>query len=193
MSVVSRRAIPNERLKPTTQKLYAANGTEIALLGELELTLMLADYEVTAAVVISEEVNGHRLAWPQPLPVVVHSESHKNRRKDCDTDQSTSSEHAEKDLRRRRHGRFSRSRNQRTCDHGLVVAPLDVGRLGRGTTVSRNRDIGRKDSDEGRMTSFCRPRDERREERFIPSSRGVHRRSRAGYNGGKRGSGLETA
>ena len=33
-SVVSRRVIPNELLKPTTQKLYAANGTEIALLGK---------------------------------------------------------------------------------------------------------------------------------------------------------------
>ena len=56
-SVVSRRVIPNERLKPTTQKLYAANETEIALLGEVELALMLADYEVTAAVVVSEEVD----------------------------------------------------------------------------------------------------------------------------------------
>ena len=56
-SVVSRRVIPNERLNPTTQKLYAANGTEIALLGEVELTLMLADYEVTAAVVVCEEVD----------------------------------------------------------------------------------------------------------------------------------------
>ena len=31
-SVISRRVIPNERLKLTTQKLYAANGTEMALL-----------------------------------------------------------------------------------------------------------------------------------------------------------------
>ena len=50
-SVVSRRVIPNELLKPTTQKLYAVNGTEIALLGEeVELTLKLTDFEVTAAV-----------------------------------------------------------------------------------------------------------------------------------------------
>ena len=72
-SVVSRRVIPNERLILTTQKLYAANGTEIALLGEVELTLMLADYEVTAAVVVSEEVDDlilgidwlgrHRCRW----------------------------------------------------------------------------------------------------------------------------------
>ena len=56
-SVVSRRVIPNELLKPTTQKLYAANGTAIALLGEVKLTLMFADYEVTAAVVVFEEVD----------------------------------------------------------------------------------------------------------------------------------------
>ena len=42
-SVVSRKVIPNELLKPTTQKLYGANGTEIALLGEVELTLKLDD------------------------------------------------------------------------------------------------------------------------------------------------------
>ena len=41
-SVVSRRVMPNELLKPTTQKLFAANGTEIALLGKVELTLMMA-------------------------------------------------------------------------------------------------------------------------------------------------------
>ena len=57
MSVVSRRVILNETLKPTAQKLYAANGTEIALLGEVELTLLLANYEVTAAVVVPEEVD----------------------------------------------------------------------------------------------------------------------------------------
>ena len=32
-SVVSRRVILNEQLNPTTQIFYAANGTEIALLG----------------------------------------------------------------------------------------------------------------------------------------------------------------
>ena len=57
MQHVSRRVIPNERLKPTTQKLYASNGMEIAMLGEVKLTLMLADYEVTAAMVVSEEVD----------------------------------------------------------------------------------------------------------------------------------------
>ena len=54
-------------------KLYAANSTEIALLGGVELTLMLADNEVTAAVVVSEEVDDlilgidwldrHRCRW----------------------------------------------------------------------------------------------------------------------------------
>ena len=41
-SVISRSVIPNELLKPTTQKLFAANGTQMALLGEVELTLGLA-------------------------------------------------------------------------------------------------------------------------------------------------------
>ena len=73
-SVVSRSVKPNKRLKPTTQKLYDANGTEIVLLGEVKLTLMLADYEVTAAVVVSKEVDHlilgidwlarHRSRWP---------------------------------------------------------------------------------------------------------------------------------
>ena len=74
-SVVSRRVIPNELLKPTTQKLYSTNGTERALLGEVELTLKLADFEVTAAGVISEEVAG-----PPPLSLVVCSKSHRDRR-----------------------------------------------------------------------------------------------------------------
>ena len=56
-SVVSRGVIPNELLKPTTLKLFAANGTMIALLGEVELTLMMAGYEVTAAVMVFEEVD----------------------------------------------------------------------------------------------------------------------------------------
>ena len=72
-SVVSRKVTPNALLKPTTQKLYTANGTEIALLGEVELTLKLADFEVTSAVVVSEEVHDlslgidwlgrHRCRW----------------------------------------------------------------------------------------------------------------------------------
>ena len=56
-SVVSRRVIPNEHLKPSTQKLFAANGMEIALLGEVELTLALTGYEVIDAVMVSEDVD----------------------------------------------------------------------------------------------------------------------------------------
>ena len=56
-SVISRRVVPNEPLKPTTQKLFAANGTEIALLGDAELTMTLAGHEVTAAVVVSEKAD----------------------------------------------------------------------------------------------------------------------------------------
>ena len=72
-SVVSRRVIPDLQLKQTTQKLYAANGTEIALLGEVELTLSMTGQELTAAVVVSEEVDDlilgidwlgrHRCRW----------------------------------------------------------------------------------------------------------------------------------
>ena len=82
-SVVSHRVIPNELLKPTIQKLFAANGTEIAMLGEVELTLMLAEYAVTAAVVVSEAVDDlilgidwlgrHRCPWS------LRAESHRNR------------------------------------------------------------------------------------------------------------------
>ena len=72
-SVISRRVISNESLKPTTQKLFAANGTEIALLGEAELTMTMSGHEVTATVVVSEEVDdlilgidwlgSHRCRW----------------------------------------------------------------------------------------------------------------------------------
>ena len=48
-SVVSRRVVPDVHLKPTTQKLHVANGTEIALLGEVELTLTMSGHKVTAA------------------------------------------------------------------------------------------------------------------------------------------------
>ena len=41
-SVVNRRVIPDLQLKQTTHKLYASNGTEIALLGEVELTLSMS-------------------------------------------------------------------------------------------------------------------------------------------------------
>ena len=56
-SVVRRRVIPDLQLKQTTQKLYAANGTKIALHGEVELTLSMSGQEVTAAVVVFEEVD----------------------------------------------------------------------------------------------------------------------------------------
>ena len=72
-SVVSRWVITVQQLKQTTQKLYAANGTEIALLGEVEFTLSMSGQEVTAAVVVSEEVDDlilgidwlgrHRCRW----------------------------------------------------------------------------------------------------------------------------------
>ena len=71
--VVSRRVIPDLQLKQTTQKLYAVNETEIALRGEVELTLSMSWQEVTAAVIDSEEVGDlnlgidwlgrHRCRW----------------------------------------------------------------------------------------------------------------------------------
>ena len=51
-SVVSCRVVPDVKLKPTLPKLYAVNGTEIALLGEVKLTLTMSGHEVTAAVVV---------------------------------------------------------------------------------------------------------------------------------------------
>ena len=57
MSVVIRRVISDLQLEQTTQKLYAANGTEISLLGEVELTLSKSGQEVTAAVVVFKEVD----------------------------------------------------------------------------------------------------------------------------------------
>ena len=72
-SVVSQRVIPDLHLQPSTQKLYAANGTEIALLGKAELTVTMSKHEVIAAVVVSEEVEDlildidwlgrHRCRW----------------------------------------------------------------------------------------------------------------------------------
>ena len=38
-------------------EIVSANGTEIALLGEVELTLTMSEHEVTAAVVVSEKVD----------------------------------------------------------------------------------------------------------------------------------------
>ena len=43
---------------------------------------------------------------------------------------------------------FGRAYNQRAGDHGLLVAPPDDRRLGRGATIFGNRRIGRKDFDE---------------------------------------------
>ena len=67
------RVIPDLKLKPTTQKLYAANGMGIALLGEVELTMTMSGHTVTDAVVVSEEVDDlilgidwlgrHRCRW----------------------------------------------------------------------------------------------------------------------------------
>ena len=72
-SVISRSVIPKEVLKSTTKNLCASNGTEIDLVGEVELTLKLAEQKVTATVVVSDEVNDlmlgidclnrHRCRW----------------------------------------------------------------------------------------------------------------------------------
>ena len=72
-SVVSRKVVQDVKLKPKTHKLYAVNGTEMALLGEVELTLTLSGHEVTAVVVVSVAVDDlilgldwlgrHRCRW----------------------------------------------------------------------------------------------------------------------------------
>ena len=46
-----------ESYRTNGSEIIRCNGTEIALLGEVELTLMLANYEVTATIVVSEEVD----------------------------------------------------------------------------------------------------------------------------------------
>ena len=150
MSVVSRRVKPNEPLKPTTQKLFAANGTEIALLGEVELTLQLADFEVTAAVVVSEEEDDlilgidwrgrHRCRWSFAQNLVeidgrVVGLFHRPR---------------QSELRRI----YAVDNTVIPAGHAInvpvsIVALPDVRRLGCGTAVSGNRDIDRKDADEG--------------------------------------------
>ena len=135
-SVVSRRVIPNETLKPTAQKLYAANETEIALIGEVELTLLLTDYEVTEAVVVSDEVDDlilgiawlerHRCRWSfaQNLIEIDGKVARLiSRPRQC----------AEKNLCRREYRSSSRPCHQRARDIGFIVAPPDVRRLGRGT------------------------------------------------------------
>ena len=53
-SVIGRRMIPDLDLQPTTQRLYAANGTEIPLLGQVKISFRLQGLPVEAQVVVTE-------------------------------------------------------------------------------------------------------------------------------------------
>ena len=56
-SVIGRNIIPNAELEPTTEKLYTANGSELPLLGEIDLHFRINDIWSSVRVVVSEAVN----------------------------------------------------------------------------------------------------------------------------------------
>ena len=56
-SVIGRRLIPQLTLKPTTQKLYAANGNELSLLGETTVHFKVGEIRLSAAVVVTEALD----------------------------------------------------------------------------------------------------------------------------------------
>ena len=55
-SVIGRRLVPDLVLQPTSQHLYAANGTEIPLLGEVAISFRLQGVPASANVVVAESV-----------------------------------------------------------------------------------------------------------------------------------------
>lgn len=55
-SVCGRRLIPDVQLQPTTQRLYAANGTPIELLGEAEIELNIEGRKVRLNVAVSAQI-----------------------------------------------------------------------------------------------------------------------------------------
>ena len=56
-SVIGRSIIPNAELEPTTEKLYTANGSELPLLGEIDLHFRINKTWSLVRVVVSEAVN----------------------------------------------------------------------------------------------------------------------------------------
>ena len=157
-----------------------------------ELTLSMSAQEVTAAVVVSEEVDDlileidwldrHRCRWSFAQNLIEIDG--KVVRLSADLP-----EHAEEHLCRRKRCGPGRAYNKRAGDHGLVVAPSDDRRLGRGVTIFENRHIGRKDSDERCREAFGRSGDEREQggrEEFIGEAEQVI------ASGRQQGNGLET-
>ena len=152
-SVVSRRVIPDLQLQQTTQKLYAANGTEIALLGKVELTPSMSGHEVTAAVVFSEEVDDlilgidwlgrHRCRWSvaQNLIEIYRKVVRLISR-------------PRQNMLRRIYAVESvvfpagHATNLSVTMALSSLAPPNERRLGRGATIFGNRHMGRKNSDE---------------------------------------------
>ena len=115
---------------------------------------MSAGHEVTAAVVVSEEVDDLILGldWMSSLAAGGRS----LRIPSVDIVRACL-----KECMQQRACHFSWTHNQCAINDGHIVAPQDVRRLGRGFTISRNRDFGRVDFDEGRGTSIGRAGDER--------------------------------
>ena len=56
-TVIGRRLLTNVELQPTTQKLFNASGTEMKLLGEVELRLKVGNYWSTVRAVVTESIN----------------------------------------------------------------------------------------------------------------------------------------
>ena len=134
----------------------------------MELTLKLADFEVTAAVVVSEEVDD--------LILGIDWLGRHHCRWSFDQNLIEIDGRVVRLINRPRRSQVGRiyavdntviSAGQCTGDHGLIVAPPDVGGLGRGTAVSGNRGISRQDPDEVRRASFGRPGDECWREDFV--------------------------
>ena len=56
-TVIGKRLLTNVELQPTTQKLYNASGTEMKLLGEVDLRLKVGNYWTTVRAVVTESIN----------------------------------------------------------------------------------------------------------------------------------------
>ena len=72
-SIVGRRLVPDLELERTSIKLYAANGTEIPVLGTVKLTFDMESHPITADLLVSDAIeelilgidwlSGHGCMW----------------------------------------------------------------------------------------------------------------------------------
>jgi len=56
-SVVGRRLVPDANLEPTSNRLFAANGTVIPLLGQLDVNFTVNRHRISPKVVVSEALH----------------------------------------------------------------------------------------------------------------------------------------